>query len=142
MKGCRRGAHTVFGIHLHLVGATEYRKPVMTGEVALGLRELTWEICGQHEGKIMKGHVSKDRVHLFVSIPPQVAISRLVQWLKGKTANRMVAEFGHLRKLFWGQHVWARGYFGCRSGNVTDEVIAEYIAHQNTYADEDFQVDG
>jgi REP-associated tyrosine transposase len=114
----------------------------MTGELALRLRELIREICGQHEVKIMKGHVSKDHVHLFVSIPPQVTISRLVQWLKGKTANRMMAEFAHLRKIFWGRHLWARGYFCCSSGNVTDEVIADYIANQNTEVDEDFQVDG
>ena len=142
MKGYRRGAHTVFEIHLHLVWTTKYRKPVMTGEVALRLRELVREICGQHEVKIMKGHVSKDHVPLFVSIPPQVPISRLVQWLKGKTANRLMAEFAHLRKAFWGRHLWARGYFCCSSGNVTDEVIADYIANQNTDADEDFQVDG
>ncbi len=142
MKEYRRGAHSVFEIHLHLVWTTKYRKPVLTGEVALRLRELIREVCGQHEVKIMKGHVSKDHVHLFVSIPPQVTISRLVQWLKGKTANRMMSEFVHLRKVFWGRHLWARGYFCCSSGNVTDEVIAEYIAHQNTEVDEDFKVDG
>jgi putative transposase len=142
MKEYRHGAHTVFEIHLHLVWTTKYRKPVMTGEVALRLRELIREICGQHEVKIMKGHVSKDRVPLFVSIPPQVTISRLVQWLKGKAANRMLAEFVHLGQVFWGRHLWARGYFCCSSGNVTDEVIAEYIANQNTEVDEDFQVDG
>ena len=106
------------------------------------VRDLIREICGQHEVKIMKGHVSKDHVHLMVSIPPQVTISRLVQWLKGKTANKLMSEFQHLRRVFWGRHVWARGYFCCSSGNVTDEVIAEYIANQNTNADEDFKVDG
>ena len=142
MKEYRRGAHAVFEIHLHLVGTTKYRKPVLTGEVALRLRELVREVCGQHEVKIMKGHVSKEHVHLFVSIPPQVTISRLVQWLKGKTANRMMSEFVHLRKVFWGRHLWARGYVCCSSGNVTDEVMADSIANQNTDVDEDFNVDG
>jgi putative transposase len=100
------------------------------------------EICGQREVTIMKGHVSKEHVHLFVSIPPQVTISRLVQWLKGKTAHHMMMEFPHLRKAFWGRHMWARGYFCCSSGNVTDEVIAEYIANQTGEGDEDFRVDG
>jgi putative transposase len=142
MKEYRHGAHTVFEIHLPLVWTTKYRQSVLTGEVALRWRELIREICGQHEVKIMKGHVSKDHVHLFVSIPPQVTIRRLVPWLKGKTANRMMAEFVHLRKVFWGRHLWARGYFCCSSGHVTDEVIARYIANQNTEVDEDFQVDG
>ena len=108
-KDYRRGAHTVFEIHLHLVWITKYRRPVLTGEVALRVRDLIREICGQHEVTIMKGHVSKEHVHLFVSIPPQVPISRLVQWLKGKTAHHMMMEFAHLRKAFWGRHLWARG---------------------------------
>jgi len=79
MRDYRRGAHTVFEIHLHIVWITKYRKPVMTGEVGLRVRELIREICGNQEVTIMKGHISKDHVHLFVSIPPQVTISRLVQ---------------------------------------------------------------
>jgi putative transposase len=90
----------------------------------------------------MKGHVSKDHVHLLISLPPQVTISRLMQWLKGRTAHHLLAEFPHLKKQFWGRHLWARGYFCHSSGNVTDDVIAKYIADQNTDQDEDFKVDG
>ena len=58
MKDYRRGAHTTFEIHLHLVWVTKYRKPVLTGEVGLRVRELIREICGNHEVTIMKGHIS------------------------------------------------------------------------------------
>jgi putative transposase len=141
MPDYRRGAHTVFEIHLHVVFTTKYRKPVLGGEVGMRMRELIRDICAQHEVKIMKGHVAKDHVHLFLSIPPQVTISRLLQWLKGKTAHHLLGEFAHLKKQFWGRHLWARGYFCCSSGNVTDEIIAEYIANQNENQDEDFRVD-
>jgi putative transposase len=53
-----------------------------------------------------------------------------------------MAEFAHLKKQFWGRHLRVRGYFCCSSGNVTDEVIAEYIADQNESQDGDFRVDG
>jgi putative transposase len=86
MTEYRHGAHTVFEIHLHLVWITKYRRPVLSGEVATRVRDLIRDICAQQEVNIMKGHVAKDHVHLFVSIPPQVTISRLLQWLKGKTA--------------------------------------------------------
>ena len=69
MKEYRRGAHTVFEIHLHLVWTTTYRRPALTGEVDLRVRDLIREIGGQHEVTIMKGHVAKDHLHLFVSIP-------------------------------------------------------------------------
>ena len=78
MADYRRGAQTVFEIHLHLVWITKYRRPALTGEVATRVRDLIRDICAQHEVKIMKGHVSKDHVHLLVSIPPQVTISRLL----------------------------------------------------------------
>jgi putative transposase len=80
----RCGAHTVYEIHLHLVWTTKYRRPVLVGEPATRVRDLIREICGAHDVKIMKGHVSKDHVHLLVSIAPQVTISRLLQWLKGE----------------------------------------------------------
>ena len=142
MKEYRRGAHSVFEIHLHVVWVTKYRRKVLTGEVALRVRDLLRQVCGDQDVSILKGHVSKDHIHLFVSIPPQVTISRLVQRLKGKAAYKLLAEFPHLRKKFWGRHIWARGYFCCSSGNVTDEVIAAYIEHQSHDPDQDFKIEG
>ena len=123
MKEYRHGTHSVFEIHLHLVWTTKYRKRILAGEVGLRVRELIREVSRQHEVTILRGHVGSDHVHLLVSMPPQVTISRLVQWLKGRSSHHLLAEFAHLRKAFWGRHVWARGYFCCSSGNVTDEVI-------------------
>ncbi len=109
MAEYRHGPHSVFEIHLHLVWVTKYRKPVLVGAVGSRVRDLIREICGTCDVLIIKGHVSKDHVHLLVSIPPQVTISRLVQRLKGKTAYKLLGEFAHIRKEFWGRHVWARG---------------------------------
>jgi putative transposase len=138
----RHGAHSVFQIHLHLVWTTKYRKPIVAGEVGLRVRELIRQICQSMEVGIIKGHVSKDHVHLFVSVPPQVTVSRLVQKLKGRTSHHLMAEYQHLRKTFWGRHLWARGYFCCSSGTVTDEVIKAYIENQSHETDEDFRVEG
>src|SRR5918997_2555766 len=142
MADYRHGAHSVFEIHLHLVWVTKYRTPVLSGAVGSRVRDLIREICGASDALIIKGHVSKDHVHLLVSIPPQVTISRLVPRLKGKTAYKLLQEFAPLRKQFWGRHLWARGYFCCSSGNVTDQVIAEYIANQGEPGPEDFRVEG
>jgi len=140
--GYRHGAHTVFEIHLHLVWVTKYRKPVMRGEVGVRVRELIRQVCREQEVEILKGHVSKDHVHLFVSIPPHVTISRLVQRLKGRSSYKLLGEFAHLRKMYWGRHVWARGYFCCSSGNVTDEVVKQYIEDQRHEEDAEFRVEG
>ena len=138
----RHGSHTVFTIHLHLVWITKYRKKVLVDSVALRVRDMIREICQTEEVDIIKGHVSKDHVHLFVSIAPQVTISRLVQRLKGKTSFKLLNEFPHLRKTYWGRHFWARGYFCCSSGNVTDEMIIQYIENQDAAAGDNFKVEG
>ena len=113
----------------------------MTGLVAERVRELIRNICKEHEVEIIKGHLSKDHVHLFVSVPPHLAISKLVQYLKGKSSYKLMQENKQISKEFWGRHVWGRGYFVATSGNITDEVIMEYIENQdNEKKDEDFTV--
>jgi REP-associated tyrosine transposase len=80
-----------------------------------------------------------------VSVPPDLAVSELVKRLKGRSSRLLLEEFGELRKVYWGRHLWARGYFVASSGNVTDEVIAEYIEKQvqraPEEADQDFSVE-
>lgn len=125
-----------------MVWTTKYRKKVLRGEVGVRVRELIRGVCRDEDVEILKGHVSQDHVHLMVSIPPQVTISRLVQRLKGKSSYKLLGEFEHLRKTFWGRHIWARGYFCCSSGNVTDEVIKAYIEGQSHEEDIDFRVEG
>ena len=75
----------------------------------------------------MSGAIAKDHVHMLVSIPPQVSVSKVVQKVKGKTSYKLQREFQGLRKEYWGQRMWGRGYFACSTGNVTDEMIHEYI---------------
>ena len=138
----RPGAHRVFEIHLHLVWVTKDRKPVLAGAVGVRVRDLIREIRGASDVLIIKGHVSRDHVHLQVSIPPRVTISRLARRLQGKTAYQPPREYAPIRKEFWGRHVWARGYFGRGSGNVTDEVVAKSIEEQGVGHDGDFRVEG
>ncbi len=113
----------------------------MSGLVAERVRELIRQICKEHEVEILKGHVSRDHVHLFVSVPPHLAISKLVQYLKGKSSYKLLQENRLLSREFWGRHLWARGYFVATSGNVTDEIILAYIENQDTgNQDENFTI--
>ena len=141
MQNYRKTSHTTYDCKYHIVWITKYRKKVMSGVVSERVRELVRQICKENDVEIIKGHVSKDHVHLFVSIPPHLAISKLVQSLKGKSSYKLVGENKELSKQFWGRHLWARGYFVATSGNVTDEVIMEYIKNQDIKeGDDDFTV--
>ena len=143
MTEYRKGSHTVYDIKYHIVWITKYRKAVLRGEIGLRLRELIRQTCEAQEVYIVKGHVAVDHVHLLLSVPPNIVVSGLVQRLKGRSSQKMLDEFGELRRQFWGQHLWARGYFVASSGNVTDEIIAQYIEMQTKKPqndNEDFQV--
>ena len=141
MQNYRKTSHAVYDIKYHVVWSTKYRKKVLYGQVAERLRELIREICKGNEIDIIKGSISKDHVHLFISVPPFLSVSKLVQSLKGKTSYKLLSEFKELGRAFWGRHIWGRGYFAASSGNVTDEVIMEYIATQDLEAnDDDFNI--
>ena len=131
----------MYDLKYHIVWITKYRKPILRGEIGKRVRELIRQTCASLDVYIVKGHVSKDHVHLLVSVPPKMAVSELVKRLKGRSSRRMLEEFGELRKVYWGRHLWARGYFAASTGNVTDEIIAEYIEKQSQIAPEDDEQD-
>ena len=137
MQNYRAAAHTRFDIKYHFVWTTKYRKAILRGQVALRLRELVREICKTHEIEILQGHVSTDHVHILVSAPPNMSASKIMQYVKGKSSRKLMMEFRELNRQFWGRDMWSRGFFVTTSGNVTDEVIAEYIRLQGQEPPED-----
>ena len=127
----RKGCHTIYRLHYHFVFTSKCRKPYVRGEVGERLRELIREICRSHEIEIVSGHVRPEHVHLLLSVPPRLALSRVAQAIKGKTSHHMLRDFRRLRRKCWGRHLWSRGYFVASSGNVTDEVLKKYIEEQD-----------
>ena len=137
MQNYRKTSHTTYDCKYHIVWITKYRKKVLGGFVGVRVRELVREICKRNNVEILKGHVSRDHVHLFVSVPPHLSVSKLVQYLKGKSSYKLMQENKQMSKMFWGRHIWARGYFVATSGNITDEVIMEYIKNQDNNEKDD-----
>jgi len=131
MQNYRKSSHVTYDLKYHIVWITKYRKPVLVGKIAERTRELIRMVCKNNEVEILSGHVSKDHIHILVSAPPHLSVSKLVQYIKGYSSRKLLMENKELNKQFWGQHLWARGYFAASSGNVTDEVIIEYIQNQD-----------
>ena len=131
MENYRKSSHCTYDIKYHIVWITKYRKPVIVGKIANRTRELIRMVCTANEVEIIAGHVGKDHIHLLVSVPPHLSASKLVQYIKGNTSRKLQMEYKELNKQFWGQHLWARGYFAASSGNVTDKIIAQYIKDQD-----------
>src|SRR5919109_2957744 len=103
MSDYRHGSHTTFSIHLHIVWITKYRHKVLRGEVAERVRALVREECQKAGVDILQGHISPDHIHVMISIPPHVTISRLIQRMKGQSSYRLLAALPRMRKRFWGR---------------------------------------
>jgi len=142
MQMYRKGSHTIYDLKYHIVWITKYRKSVLSGLVAERCREIIRQVCKEEEVEIIKGHVSKDHIHLLVSVPPTLSVSKLVQLVKGRSSGKLLQEDKNLQKQYWGQHLWARGFFVASSGNITDEMIKEYIENQDIEKDDDFRISG
>jgi putative transposase len=141
MQDYKRGAHTVWDCKYHIVWITKYRYPILTGEIGERCRELLREIARSKEMTIYAGAINREHIHMLIGIPPYLSVSRAVQFLKGKSSHKLLSEYASLKKRYWGQHLWARGYWVASSGNVTDEVWKAYIENQTVESpDDNFKV--
>ena len=135
MAEYNHGSHTLYDIKYHFVWVTKYRYHVLTGKIAQRLRELLIQGCQTRGITIIEGHVSKDHVHMLLSCPTDLSPSKIAQYIKGRSSKLIQDEFPELKKRYWGQHLWARGYFCATVGSVTNEMIREYIANQSEQVD-------
>jgi putative transposase len=130
MPESRRSAHAVFDIKYHLVWIVKYRHKILRGRLAERARDLIRQTCEARGVVIIRGAVSPDHIHMLVSAPPELSPSKLVQYIKGRSSRRLQQEFTEVRKQFWGQHLWARGYFCATVGAVDEKTVREYIENQ------------
>ena len=137
MAEYRHSAHAVYDIKYHIIWITKYRYKVLRGRVAERARDLIRQICESRDVVVIRGAVSPDHIHMQVSAPPQLAPSKLVQYIKGRSSRRLQDEFEELRKRYWGQHLWARGYFCATVGAVDQETIKKYIESQQWHEDQE-----
>ena len=125
----RLGNHTVTRLSVHIVWVTKYRYSVLKGDIQRRARELIIQMCDAEDVEILGGVVSKDHVHLHIEYPPKMAISSFVKSVKGRSSRMIQKEYPELSKRYWGKHFWAIGYGAWSSGNITDEMIQEYLEH-------------
>jgi len=136
MQYFKKTSHTKYDCTYHIIWITKYRYPVLVGDIAVKARDLIRRICEENHTEIIRGTVAKDHIHVYVSAPPYISISKLVQTLKGKSSRIIQQTFPELRKRYWGSHFWAIGYFAKTVGTVSDEMIKEYL--ENHDKDEKF----
>ncbi len=133
----RTNGHSVSKLTAHIVWVTKYRYSVLEGDIKLRCRSLLIQICEAEDIRILKGVVSKDHIHMHIEYRPSQDISTIVKLLKGRSSRKLQQEFPELKKRYWGRHFWGIG-FGCWStGNITDEMVNEYLEHHRKPSDKD-----
>lgn len=127
----RRGRHVVFRLHAHLVFVPKYRRKVITQRVFRILEESWRHVCGDLEAELLEANFEPDHVHLLVEYPPKLALSRLVNSLKGVSARRLrSAGLPEVHDKLSGAHFWSPSYCGVSCGGAPLKIIKQYIEQQ------------
>lgn len=135
MSEHNKSSHTVFYHRYHIVWITKYRYKVLSGQLRLRVRQIIAQASEELGARIINGVLSADHVHLMVEIPPHISVSHFVKVAKGRSSRKIQQEFLEIRRRYWGRRFWGRGFFSSTSGNVTDEIINNYINnHSDAHA--------
>jgi len=133
----RRGSHTISQMQAHIVWVTKYRYEVLKGDIQKRCRDIIVQICDAEDIRILKGVVSKDYIHMHIEYPPSKSMSEIVKRLKGRSSRKLQEEFKELSKQYWRKHFWAIGYGVWSTGNVSDEIVQEYLEHHRNPSNRD-----
>lgn len=129
----RTGRHCVFMMHVHLVFVTKYRRGVFTKEILDDLRGIFVKVCSDFEAELVEFDGEDDHVHLLVNYPPKMAVSKLVNSLKG-VSSLLIRKKGYpsIKKKLWGNALWSPSYFAGSCGGAPIDIIRKYIEQQQT----------
>ncbi|MEV7601209.1 IS200/IS605 family transposase [Kitasatospora sp. NPDC089797] len=127
----RRGRHVVSAMHVHLVFVTKYRRGVFNDEMLTVCEEAMRKVCTDFEAQLIEFNGGTDHVHLLVNYPPKVAVSSLVNSLKGVSARILRRDFtGRANRAIMHGHFWSPSYFAASCGGAPLTIIRQYIEQQ------------
>ena len=130
MRDYKSLAHTKWDCKYHVVFIPKHRKKVIYGELRKHLGEIFHELASHRECTIEEGHLMGDHIHICISIPPKHAVSKVMGYIKGKSAIMIARQFGGKARNFKGERFWARGYFVSTVG-LDEQMVRDYIRAQD-----------
>ena len=128
----RSGRHCVFNMHVHLVFVTKYRKDVFTKPMLDAMEGMFKKVCLDFEAELTEFNGEDDHVHLLINYPPKVAVSNLVNSLKGVSSRHLRKDFPEIKNKLWGGSLWSPSYFASSCGGAPLEIIKQYIEQPQT----------
>jgi len=119
-------------MHVHLVFVTKYRRHVFTAAMLDDMRGIFAAVCAGFEAELIEMDGEDDHVHLLVNYPPKVAVSSLVNSLKGVSSRRLRQNHPALVRRYWNGVLWSPSYFAASCGGAPISIIRQYIEQQRT----------
>ena len=130
MSKYKKQSHVIYKCDYHIVWVPKYRFRILKGAIKDLVYQDVKNLCQWKQCEVQELNVQEDHIHLLVSIPPKVSVSKLMGTLKGKIAIKLFKSYPKLKqKPYWGNHFWARGYFVSTVG-LDEEMIRKYVKHQ------------
>lgn len=126
----RTGRHCLFALHVHLVFVTKYRRKVLSGTAHETLRAIFTKVCQDFEAVLVETNGEDDHVHLLVEYPPKVALSTLVNSLKGVSSRRLRQQHPDIAPRYYQGVLWSPSYFAASCGGAPLSIIRQYIEDQ------------
>ncbi|MDZ5444007.1 IS200/IS605 family transposase [Micromonospora sp. 4G57] len=127
----RRGRSIVHDLHAHLVFVTKYRRGVLDEAMLARCEQVMTDVCASMEAELAEFNGEDDHVHLLVRYPPKLAISTLVNSLKGVSAHYLRKEFtGQINRHLIHGHLWSPSYFAASCGGAPLAIVKDYIDRQ------------
>ena len=128
--GLRTGRHCVFNMHVHLVFVTKYRRRVFSAAALKHLQAYFTKVCADFGAELQAFEGERDHVHLLVVYPPKVAVSKLVNSLKGASSRLLRKDVPAIARHYWKGVLWSPSYFASSCGGAPLDVIKTYIQSQ------------
>ena len=125
-------SHTKWICKYHIIFIPKYRRKEVYGRLRKDIGEILRQLCPYQNVEIIEAHAMKDPIHMLVSIPPKLAVSKFVGYLKGKSTLMIYERHANLKYKFGNRHFWSEGYYVSTVG-LNDETVAKYIREQEMH---------
>jgi len=128
----RHGRHCVFNLHVHLVFVAKSRRLAFDKASLDTLKGVFGGVCRKFEATLVEMDGEQDHVHLLVEYPPKVAVSALVNSLKGASSRVLRRQRPDIARKYWQGVLWSPSYFAASCGGAPISIIRQYIEQQKT----------
>ena len=122
-------SHTKWNCKYHIVFIPKYRRKEIYGKLRQDIGQIIRQLCAYKDIEIIEAHAMPDHIHMLVRIPPKIAVSNFMGYLKGKSSLMIFERHANLKYKYGNRNFWAKGFFVSTVGLDTKKV-QEYIKDQ------------